>query len=155
MAYIIAENYSKYEIKCICVPMMKPRDAPLNLPSVIKHVEFPSPAPIKAPVGPFKFPSVICILLKRYIFTHLTSEIQKYIYNEQSLFVDEERNTYLWHPRCTFWSLIPKYDDSTWFNLASGEGRIESVQPNKALMYYSTANISNYSRIKAFRHSLS
>lgn len=32
--------------------MMNPLDAPENLPSVIRHVELPRPAPIMAPVGP-------------------------------------------------------------------------------------------------------
>ncbi len=33
-------------------PIIKPRLAPENLPSVMRHVDLPSPAPIIAPVGP-------------------------------------------------------------------------------------------------------
>lgn len=32
--------------------MIKPLEAPENLPSVMRHVDRPRPAPIKAPVGP-------------------------------------------------------------------------------------------------------
>ena len=44
------------------VPMRNPLEAPENRPSVIRHVESPRPAPIRAPVGPANptwFPSFL------------------------------------------------------------------------------------------------
>ena len=111
------------------VPMRNPLEAPENRPSVIRHVESPRPAPIRAPVGPAKSRVVYTISYPLRENTYQASrERCKHISKDtgKALF-------HLGHARGPLWSLIPEDHSGSSGDLSFRKYGVKVVLPNSLM----------------------